>query len=255
MIKSLLKKMGDDLLQLGGYQYLHLKEIDLEDKDRKFKDVFVLSKNRNDYYIFLTIETINLDEVNDLYQIELNTYLERAIAKKKSDIEMEFSLSDRFNKNRTLILIVQNVSDTPSIRKKISEIEEDPYFFKKQVLSLSENEGKKISTLISAPSILKKCEEIVTDSKGFSLFRNELKENLIIESALYSLVIKLYEKLPFLSLCIKEEESENLAASIDGQLDDNLISLRNKVLSLDSDNMQNFFESFCVQPVKESKDD
>lgn len=231
-INSLLNKIGKELAEK--YQYILIKRIDFIDnkeKDNSLKNISVFKNKDGDYFIFFPIDFSEIDYLSDEYQIYLNTYIEEVIVTKYKD----FILSDSFNKNRSLILITQGETSREN-RQIIAEIEEDPYFFKKQILLLNENEIEVIPTLLESESIIDKCNEIISDSSQFIEFKQEICSDKIDKSALYSLVAKLYEKLPFLTLNIRNKRSENLTELINKNIDDeNLIALRNELIKLETE--------------------
>lgn len=250
-MNNLLQRLGNELSQQEGYQYRFIEVINFKDNDdqeQTLKDISLINNSNQDYFIFYPIGFNNLNLLNDEYQIYLDTYLKKDVL----DSEENFKLSHFFEQNRTLILITEG-ENTQENRRIVAEIEEDPYFFKKQVLLLNDKETEVINILLEADSILEKCQTVISNSESFNQFKKELSDNKINNSALYSLVAKLYEKLPFLTLDIKVQDTQNLTEEIDEALTNNkLLNLKDKLLTIDSDEG---FEAYLEELLKKPKEE
>lgn len=114
-----------------------------------------------------------------------------------------------FDKNVSLLLCASNTKielkkDKEKhelfLEKNILKIEEDPYFFKKLVLTYTDNE---LSMLEKATSS--------SGTDGWGLLKakiNELEENLsddVFEKAAQDIILRMYIKLPFTSIDITRE--------------------------------------------------
>lgn len=256
-MNNLLSKLGNELIEKEGYQYQFIEAIDFVDnydQEKTLENISLINNGNHDYFIFFPLKFNDLNILNNEYQIYLDTYLKQDILDKKED----FKFSDFFEQNRTLILITKG-ENTPENRRIVAEIEEDPYFFKKQVLLLNTKEIEAINNLLEADSILEKCREIISNSELFTQFKEELKSNIINESSLYSLVAKLYEKLPFLKLEVTEKESKNLDEIFNKELSEELQTLKNELLNLDL-NDENVLKDYInriikIEETEESEDD
>jgi hypothetical protein len=71
------------------------------------------------------------------------------------------------------------------------------------------------------------------------------------KGAEYSFVAKLYEKLPFLTLLVKESNQDDLQQKIDDELSEVQRESCDELLALDTDNLNNWLEEL----VKEAADD
>lgn len=261
-MNNLLSKLGDELIEKEGYQYQFIEAIDFVDnydQEKTLENISLINNGNHDYFIFFPIEFNDLNILNNEYQIYLDTYLKQDILDKKED----FKFSDFFEQNRTLILITKG-ENTPENRRIVAEIEEDPYFFKKQVLLLNDKETEAINILLEAESILEKCQTVISNSESFNQFKKELSDNKISDnkinnSALYSLVAKLYEKLPFLKLEVTEKESKNLDEIINKKLSEELQTLKNELINLDlndKDVLKDYINSvITIKEETEEKED
>ena len=244
-INPLLQRIGRELGE--DYQYLFIDAIDFVDNNEKnntLKQVSIINNKNNDYFIFLPIELNKIESIIDEYQIYLDTYIVKAVKKKNKD----FIISNSFNKNRSLILITQGRT-TRENRQKVAEVEEDPYFFKKQVLLLNKNEMEEILMLLKSESIIQKCHDIISDNRQFTEFKKELSKDKVDKSAHYSLVTKLYEKLPFLTLNVTNKKSKNLKEHIDSKLvKTELLTLKNKLMSLKTEeDINNYIDALIYE--------
>ena len=120
-------------------------ELDINNSIR----LCVTTKDFFDYFIFIDIPYNMLNEVNGFIQIKLHESLINNIKEKSESESQNFDL--HFDKNTTLIitsLIPSNVS-TESLYRVVSSLEEDVYFFKKQVIYYSEYEENIINSILA----------------------------------------------------------------------------------------------------------
>ncbi len=160
--------------------------------------------------------------------------------------EIHSSLGDFFSsvegseKNTNLILIkchrAPNASQIISLNRKISEIEENPYYFKKSVLAYTEEEMQLLSAAhLENPgkSLKNTIEEIVHNNEGFIDFRDNGT------TSTFSISVKIYTKLPFLTYNLKPENQIDLSTEINNKLlAQNLYNIRAEALELDANNSE-----------------
>lgn len=120
------------------------------------------------------------------------------------------------------------------LRQFISDIEENPYFFKKQVLCYTEQELKLLQDRLkgSDTTIIKKLQIELNDKSGFE----ELKTDKFNPTA-YSLLSRVFIKLPFLEMEIKKSQLEPLSEKIN-QAIDGLTTFRDIIINSPSDDEQ-----------------
>jgi len=217
IVNHLYKQSDFQILEIHNFQY---NEIELP---------LMLSYDLelNELFICTIIDSNDLNLTNLKLQVRLNEYLKSNQEILLQNIEKNVS---NFEKNTTLIIFT-NKTSTETLKKAI-EIEEDPYFFKKHVLILNENEIEILKKEFDDHKELfhSKLKSTINDLDLFNKFSiNEKSDNV----AFYGVVAKLYEKLPFLKLPIDEFSKINLLTKIDQELKNaELFNIRNELLLL-----------------------
>jgi hypothetical protein len=136
----------------------------------------------------------------------------------------------RMDKNSSMLICLKRDHMEPDeeINKIIFQIEEDPYFFKKNVLTYTETQVKEINKqlTINNPNVLDHLYKILNENQKFEKFKsNPYKESV------YHLVSKLFIKLSFLHLRSFSRNLEDLSSKIDSLLqEDDLLEFKNKAL-------------------------
>lgn len=148
-----------------------------------------------------------------------------------------------FEKNCTLI-ICQNEKGID--RLTALTIEEDLYNFKKNMIIYSDNELNELKMHLSDNGIEKltnaSLKSIINENNGesFIKFKNESVNN----QSYYSLLMKVFLKLPFLTYSTEEKELVNLRKEIETNLSPDQQVLFDKLVSVEewtSDNLYDFF--------------
>lgn len=250
IIKDFLIKLQAEFDNKSKPEYLAFFVEKFECKKEFFlENILFISNDQKDYFVFVEQNEGALEHssISDL-QRKLQIYTRKNFP--KGDF-----ISDHYERNSTLIIFVRSDNEIVSDNtlKTIMEIEEDPYLFKKQIVFLNKQEVKSLKEdLLKTDSIENKCREIIENIDAFLKFKNELKNNKIQRSALYSLVTKLYEKLPFLTLDVVKKDYQNLSEEINKVLkESNVLDLKNTLLSSDF-NLESYIEE---QLRKEEKED
>lgn len=198
-MKNKIKNLITRLLSELDHEYKEFESFVLYEEHPI--DIIIANRDHVDYLIFAFIPHRFLHKVCEDIQIGIYTKLKLKI--QKSD-ELEYSaFSKSIDKNATLIICSEVPGSTSNIElnKAISSIEEESYYYKKQVLSYSTLDEANIDELlVSNINVLDECEKIVTDIEKYSSFISEDSDSK------YALVALLYEKLPFLTLKIKSED-------------------------------------------------
>lgn len=161
---------------------------------------------RKEYYLVIFLKNIDSPQLNDMVKGE---YVRECFDAIKLNDNLYVKEMD---KNSSIIFCIESdlldvsVRDDNSkmklelLKKTIYEVEEDPYFFKKYVLSYSKDQvdelSKEVTDLISTG-------RSVTDYLQLSLNNTEMfvkyKENPQSQKK-YDLICKIFIKLPFLKL-------------------------------------------------------
>jgi len=171
------------------------------------------------YYLVVFLEgpefdEINVDQLNDYYDIVKG---------------MEEGYEPQMDKNLSMLICVNSTTlgFANSLNKLIFDIEEDPYLFKKYVLTYTNVQLEMALQGKKGKSIMMYLHAILNDESAFQ----EHKKSPDNESE-YNLVSKLFIKLPFLNLTKMNREIANLKESITNSLDPELLNLRNDLLHL-----------------------
>lgn len=132
-----------------------------------------------------------------------------------------FSITDGAEKNTNLVLLknYEYKIDTRSqsvINRKISEVEENPYFFKKSLIIFNAEESSAIKRELVSPEsgqIKDALAFVMHDYTRFIRFRDQDND------VLFRIVSKLYTKLPFLTYSLNAEKQIDLSLEIEKELE------------------------------------
>jgi len=105
------------------------------------------------------------------------------------------------DKNLSLLILLKvNSNDLPlGVKSLIFDVEEDPYTFKKYVLTFTSEQESLLLSMFekSGMDVTKFLYKILNDAEYFSAFKfNQTTENALI----YDLISKLFIKLPYLNI-------------------------------------------------------
>lgn len=152
-------------------------------------------KTKTNY--FLVISLSNEKELSNVLKVQgrLANYMKYKINEK--DLE----------RNISLIICFKNEDDSKKIdMSRVLEVEEDPYYFKKYILEYSEEELKQLIKNYFTTQPNNRVEDIllniISDNPIYENYRRNKKSGRA-----YSLVSKIYMKVPFLKLKINQESS------------------------------------------------
>lgn len=166
--------------------------------------------------------------------VYMNEITEDFIVKRVSEYfnaikTIERGYDERIDKNLSMLICLKNTHNESSFKyKKIFEIEEDPYFFKKYLLSYNENFEKIKKEILDGENINITINNIINDVEKFSQYK--LGEDTD-DVKLYEMCTKLMTKIPFISLKHKQSDLDDLSKSIRLRLEkDNLTESRDKIL-------------------------
>ena len=139
-------------------------------------------KDNNKFEYFVIVELTDLNNVIKEKQLDYLKVLKTTIKDKEVD------------KNSTLLICFKNESLPlrADVYKKILEIEEDPYYFRKLILPYTQQQLEQIRDISNFDSIIK-------EPRKFEEFKKECKSQKLTNS-LYEIVSQLYIKLPFFKL-------------------------------------------------------
>ncbi|QEZ67967.1 hypothetical protein D4A35_03090 [Paraclostridium bifermentans] len=218
----------------------HLKKLSLKEKHFISTDKYILKQyiDKIDLYIphkeeqkieYFAVINLKKPKIEDLDKLISEDFNRMFI-----DIKESKNYNSYMDKNMSLIVLLEvddmeENSDNLRLTKKIFDIEENRYNFKKYVLTYDKNQASLIKEKVKYENSITKCiSEIIYDTIKFTEFKNNPNK-----STLYSLVSKLYIKLPFLKLKAKEKNIESLNRKIKNELEENeYIELVDTVLKI-----------------------
>lgn len=179
------------------------------------KNIILARKgNAGDYFLLVEIQPTELHTVNRDLQTSLMSHLTNMLCDTGCDDFYPLSnipklkIDNHLKKNTTLLLFIHETDNIDNLYPTIIEIEEDEYFFKKQVVLLNANFlsilGNKMTSSQSF-EITKYLQESMSNTESFNSF---LKRPNIDTN--YAGCAQLFEKLPFLHLNISSSEPDSL---------------------------------------------
>ena len=181
--------------------------------------------NVGDYFLLAEIQASELNFVNRDMQTGLMLKLNSLLSdsgendlQPLSDVSV-LKIDNQFEKNTTLLLFMRKVDGIDKMLSKITEVEEDEYFFKKQVVLLPSQfldrlGNEELNSL--GFEVNKYLQDCMNNSSKFKQFMS--KPNCDTD---YSGCAQLFEKLPFLHLSVQSSESNSLQNMIDSEIDKN----------------------------------
>lgn len=166
---------------------------------------------KKEYFIVMNLKNPEIEDLNNLLSDGFN------------QIYNEIVKSDYFNnyvsRNTTAIIFLElidlhSASNNTVLNKKILDIEESKYNFKKNVITYTSKQVKDfIEVCYKLDNINESINSIIYDKKEFIKF----KKNPISES-IYNLASKLQIKIPFLTLKDENKNIKLLKQEIDNEL-------------------------------------
>jgi hypothetical protein len=182
-------------------------ETEFKILDGLYLNLYIATKDSFEYFIFIDLPYLNIPFVNNEIQIFLFTHLKKIMLEKDS---LPFELTHFFEKNTNLILAVNvpNEVKKSELLKSVSAIEEDSYYYKKQVLYYSNQDldivvNKRLLDINSSEY----CSAVISNIDKYDLF-------VLFGDEEYDFIARLYEKLPFLTLLVTQREKLDLDSMI-----------------------------------------
>jgi hypothetical protein len=174
------------------------KSVPFNCKDYECLSLFFRNKDaRKEFFIITSIseqEFLRIDE--KLYFGEVLKEL------KKLDI-----YESEMDKNTSLLLLVEvnnNSAFEDSVKAKVLQVEENPYFFKKYVLEYKKMHSEKLYQLLDGEDvdIEKKVEELIVDSSDFRSYKLNVSNY-----PEYELLMRIMMKVPIFAFNIPDNSS------------------------------------------------
>lgn len=189
---------------------------------------FILVRNNKvgDYFLLAEIKTSELDFVNRDLQTSLMSSLNSLLSNTDGHVLQPLSgvstlkINNHFEKNTTLLLFTRKIGDVDKQLTKITEVEEDEYFFKKQVVLLPANFLSILANKLTESrdfKIITYLQDCMNDTGKFNKFIKNPNADTN-----YAGCAQLFEKLPFLHLNTPSSESNFLQNDIDKGIVENI---------------------------------
>jgi len=135
----------------------------------------------------------------------------------------------QMDKNLSMLICVKrsSLNNNSTLNKQIFDIEEDPYFFKKYVLTYTESQEELILRNVKDTSVMTYLHTILNSEDAF-----QTHKKFPYHETEYNLVSKLFIKLPILNLTIRNEELPSLKVTVNNLLTPDLLQFRDDLLNL-----------------------
>ena len=251
-----MDKLFDNLMERIFLEFnFSLVKVEYLEEDYDFStSLYIGQTPQGDYFIYLQLPEWLLPYVTNDIQIKLASLIKNQADNFERMSDGEVKISSSFDKNATLIIFTTHeVSVKKNVMKQAISIEEDPYFFKKHVLLIPENELPIITSSFNERKehYLNYIQQLISDTERFNEFTSLNMFGLSDKGAEYSFVAKLYEKLPFLALLVAPSNQEILQHKIDKKLTEEQLVECEKLLKLDVNNLEGWFTELVKEDVND----
>tara|TARA_R110001599_G_scaffold311515_2_gene518939 strand:- start:2910 stop:3668 length:759 start_codon:yes stop_codon:yes gene_type:complete len=219
-----------------------------EDVNLENSSIYIAKQKQGEYFIYLFVDENQLDLVTKDIQIRLSAFIKEQIESFEQLTETPVEIDQSFDKNSTLIIsTVYEVRFNDSIKRRVIEIEEDPYFFKKQVIAISQTELSHVQARFEEfqADFIAYLRVTISDVSKFMAFSDSNNLGLSNDGIEYKFVASMYEKLPFLTLDVEEAKQDNLQLKIEQNLSSEKIVLRNELLSFDENSVDQWIDAIA----------
>lgn len=222
---------------------LKLTEFDI-DKENNFAS----NNKKRMFYVYKSYDSIK-EFKEKIYKDQDNLY----------DYITELENGSEIKKNTSFIVLIKlnENSQKKNIQEEILDLEEDKYFFKKYVITYLNDEVYSFyNKLKEYNNIINFMEKNINDTDKFEKFK------VSNEISYYSLILKIYIKIPHLSCgdIFSKKEIINLEDNIieeikkiqDKENNATLLDYHKKIISLDENDIDGYIETMLLE-IKESE--
>lgn len=207
---------------------------------------FASNNKKHMFYVYKSYNNIKEFREN-LIQDQDNLY----------DYITQLENGNEIKKNTSFIILIKlkEKNEKDIIQKEILDLEEDKYFFKKYVITyLSDEVESFYKKLKEYDNIISFLENNLNNTEKFEEFK--VKNDI----SYYSLILKIYIKIPHLSCggIFSEKEMISLKDNIIEEIekmqdkDDTILDYHKKILSLQEKNIDSYIESILSE-IKEGE--
>lgn len=169
--------------------------------EKKYEKVYEKDK----FYLYECKEEMKTDFyllyfLNYESELEIEKMLIEKYSEMINEIKKEKKYKETIDKNLSLVLFLKvSEKNQEDIKKLTYEIEESKMYFKRYLLSYTEDEEKKFFIFFSVKDTIEKMKIEIKKTDNFEKFKNG-------EISFYNLLIKLYIKIPILEYEFKESD-------------------------------------------------
>lgn len=166
-----------------------------------------------EYFLFLMSESIDDNFIGEILETHSETFMDK--------LERLEYVDESLRKNSTLILCIEssNVS-----AQKLLKFEEDPYLFKKNVITYSNDDLIQLTQKLNHDYSNESLNKLLSHNSEDSFESFKIMSTLDNDSH-YSLLIKVITKLPFVHFIPSTDELESLENFVMKTLDEPHIKL------------------------------
>ncbi|MFU1795408.1 ABC-three component system middle component 1 [Paenibacillus azoreducens] len=173
------------------------------------EDAFQADRLDGNGFDFLTVGFMNQDQISEESLTEKIQQFHSVLSEKKGAII-------GMNKNLSLLIMlkVNSLDYPPFIQSLIFDFEEDPYIFKKYILTYTAEQENMLTSMFKESgekAVTPFLYEILYDTEKFSAFKNREAND---STLLYDLVSKIFIKLPYLSIKNQHKDMDVLLDDI-----------------------------------------
>lgn len=219
-------------------------------KDNGFERIILdIDGEKIDYWVNYDLENINFYLVVYLEKIP-EDFLDLNIPNYFGEIKsLSEGYVEQMDKNLSLLVLIDE-SKNKLLNNDIFKIEEDPYYFKKYVLSYNVNTIIKIEKQFEKfnGTSIEFINSIVNNTDKFTSFKTN-DDTHQEDNDIYDLCSKFMIKIPFISLFNRTENLNDLSRDIDEALNNlKLLELKEELLDMEQPDSFNF--SHYIQTKK-----
>lgn len=214
---------------------LVVQDVDVAFEGAKAKIATPEMENKNQEY-FLIIECLNADEGF------INSLLDHYSEKLMDDLDALGYTDESFRKNSTIIFCCE----TGLISSEdLLKLEEDPYFFKKNVITYSGAELAALKERLNNQFSNQHLNELLMSDGGGSF--ESFKNNVYDDSGYYPLLVRVITKLPFVHYIPQSSDLDSLDEFVTNDLDDSDLMLFDSICSAGGKFSDDFIDAMLPQ--------
>lgn len=211
----------NNIMSSNGYH-----RVDFDPNEHGFMITLFKADNEKKEEYFITLQA--KEQSNEIATLLLEEKAQTIFEK----IRNSGAVERYFEKNCTMILCHESSKIT---KDTILSFEEDPYNFKKNVLTYSTGELLALQTHLSTSDIKNLTNDVINNILNANSGKSFLAFKESSTRGLYSITLKTALKLPFLIYTPQEQKLSNLALEIEKSLTPQLNLIYTEIISLETE--------------------